>query len=269
MSYMSIVRESYRPLPNRLYHFTRGDAAFSIISGGKGLNEEICFWLKNAQTKNDETELKLGAALTDRLKAYMHEHGRSSLFNEIIINPGLVFINSFTEGEGVSDHMLEEYGNFRLEFDFRGCRLECAFRECSYFEESDIDELTACYCSTFDRYWPRISGEEKDINALFEYLREGMSAVMSIPLLKHRKEWEMENEWRQVFHRQPVDNRVFSMRDESPRMKVYYPATSLVGVTCYVDSKNKGKTLPYYYKIKEWVKRHGWKTKVSIVGVDG
>ena len=51
---MPIVRASYRPIPERLYHYTCGKAAFNIISGGS--DDKICFWLKNAKSKNDAAE---------------------------------------------------------------------------------------------------------------------------------------------------------------------------------------------------------------------
>ena len=182
---MPIVRTSYRPIPESLYHYTRGASALNIISGGKGKDKEICFWLKNAKCKNDPAELKLGAALVTGLQQYMQRNHRSSLINEVTINPELIYVNSFTEGKKISEHMLKEYGPFRLEFDFRSFRHKRDIRECLYFQEEDIDELVGYYCSVFDKDWQSISGDKKDFNALCDYLLEGKSAVMSIPLLKH------------------------------------------------------------------------------------
>ncbi len=262
---MSIVRSAYQPVPERLYHYTHGDSALSIISGSSEVDKEVCFWLKNARSKNDAAELKLGEALTDGLQKYMHAHDRSSILNEIVINPDLVFINSFTEGEDVTSHMLTEYGNFRLEFDLRACKCKNDIKECAYFREEDIDELTECYCSTFDKYWPMISGETKDIGALFEYLTEGMSAVMSIPLLKHMDEWEQEREWRHVLHRQKDDERVFIHPDGLPRMKVFYPASVLTGISYFPLPKDEEWDMGYYRAISDWVETQGWKTQVKLV----
>lgn len=264
---MPIVRASYRPVPERLYHYTHGDAVHNIITGGAGENEEICFWLKNARCKNDVAELKLGEALTEGLQKYMHDHNRASILNEIVINPDLVFINSFTEGEDVTNHLLTEYGNFRMEFDLRGCKCKNDIHECDYFTEDAIGELIDCYCSSFDRYWPLFSGENKDINALAEYLIEGMSAVRSIPLLKHQEEWEQESEWRHVFHRQKDDERVFIHPDGLPRMKVFYPACSLTGITYFPLAKDKESDLAYYRAISDWVNKQGWNTQVNMVDV--
>lgn len=260
---MPIVRASYRQLPDRLFHYTSGSAALSIISGGG--DDKICFWLKDAKSKNDPAELKLGIALTERLKQYLHEHDdRASLINEVKIVPELIYVNSFTENETVSEYMLKEYGNFRLEFDFRSCSCKNDIHECTYFEEKDIDELVACYCATFDHYWSQFSGEQKDISALMGYLVECMSAIHSIPLLKHLGEWGRENEWRHVLHQQPIDDRIFTLKDGSPRMKVFYPAAALVGVTCFMDGKTKSEVLPHYYKIKNWIRLHSWKTVVKF-----
>ena len=262
---MPFVRAQYRTLPSTLYHYTSGFAAHCIMTGGHGRHEDICFWLKNAKEKNDEAELRLGTLLTDRLKLYMQEHNRPSLFEEVSINPELVFINSFTEEKQVSEYMLQEYGNFRLAFDFSTCCFRNAIHECDYFKEEDIEELTQCYCSTFERDWPFMSGEGRNINALVDYLMEEMIAIRSIPLLKHLEGWEQEGEWRHVLHKQNPDDRVFSLSDGSKRMKVYYPAESLVSVTCITSHDLKHRELPFFYKIKDWVKRCGWKTRVEIL----
>jgi len=261
---MPLIQEPYRPIPERLFHYTSGDAAFSIISGGVGTDNEICFWLKNAKSKNDSSELKLGMALVDGLQKCMHRNNRSSILNEVVINPELVYMNSFTEEEIVTEHMMNEYGNFRLEFDFRACRQKNDIHECIYFRDEDMDELVHSYCSTFDRDWKLISGEQKDINALFDYLMEGMGAFHSIPLLKHMEEWEKENEWRHVLHRQPKDDRIFTLNDGSDRMKAYYPVSTLKGITCFSSSVRKNKDLPSYYKIKNVVAQSGWDIKVRI-----
>ena len=261
---MPFKRVYYRAIPSSLYHYTSGVAAHNIMKGGHKSHEDICFWLKNAKEKNDEAELKLGTILTERLRLHMQQHNRPSLFEEVSIDPELVFINSFTEEEQVSEYMIQEYGNFRLEFDFRMCHYKHDIHECTYFKEEDIEELTQCYCATFERDWPLISGEKKDIHALTDYLLEEMSAIRSIPLLKHLEEWEQESEWRHVLHKQSLDDRVFSFADGSLRMKVYYPSDSLVSVTCITSQSLKHRDLPSYYKIKDWVKRCGWKTRVQI-----
>ena len=265
---MPLVRAQYRTIPVSLYHYTDGYAAYSIITGGHDKHDDVCFWLKNAKEKNDEAELRLGTVLTDRLRSYMQQHNRSSLFDEVKVDSELVFINSFSEGAQVSDYMLHEYGNFKLEFDFRKCRFKSDIHECDYFRDEDIEELTQCYCATFERDWLLMSGEQKDIPALMDYLMEEMSAIRSIPLLKHLEGWEQESEWRHVLHRQSPDDRMFSLSDGSQRMKVYYPAESLISVTCITSQSLKHRDLPYYYKIKDWVKRCGWRTSVLILFSD-
>ena len=254
---MPIVGTSYRPILERLFHYTSGPAALSIISSGTGKDKEICFWLKNAKSKNDAAELKLGAALVDGLQHYMQRNNRSSLINEVNINPELVYVNSFTEGDEASEHMLNEYGHFRLEFDLRSYKNKSDIHECTYFKENDIDELVAHYCSVFDRDWQLISGEQKDINALCDYLLEGMSAVMSIPLLKHQDKWEEEKEWRHVLHQQTTDDRML-------RMKVYYPASALTGITCFITDDKKSEELKFYYNIKNRVETKNWNTQVKL-----
>ena len=248
---MPIVATSYKTVPKRLYHFTSGAAAYSIISSNAGKDKEICFWLKNAKNKNDG------------LQQYMQRNNRRSVLNEININPNLVYVNSFTEMD-ISEHMLNEYGNFRLEFDFGSFRDRSEIRECTYFQEEDINTLVDHYCSLFDRDWKLMSGEKKGINAQRDYLMQGLSAMISIPLLKHLDEWGEEAEWRHVLYQQSIDDRMFFMSDGSLRMKSYYPASTLTSITCYTTQKNKNKDLPFYYKIKHWVKLNGWKTQVGI-----
>ena len=261
---MALVKASYRQLPARLFHYTNGNAALSIISGGVEVDKEICFWLKNARSKNDETELRLGAALIDGLQQYMQRNNRSSVINEININPDLVFINSFSDGEEVTTHMLKEYGNFRLEFDLRACKYKNDIHECTYFREEDIDELVGCYCAAFDRDWNLISGDTKNINALFDYLVEGMSAVHSIPLLKHSREWEQENEWRHVLYRQPIDERMFILPDGTERMRVCYPASSLTGIKCFSTYETVDNDLLSLETIKDWIVTKGWDMDVVM-----
>lgn len=260
---MPIVATSYKTVPKRLYHFTSGAAAYSIISLNAGKDKEICFWLKNAKNKNDAAELKLGTALVDGLQQYMQRNNRRSVLNEININPDLVYVNSFTEMD-ISEHLLNEYGNFRLEFDFGSFSGRSEIRECAYFQEEDINTLVDHYCSLLDRDWKLMSGEKKDINAQRGYLMQGLSAMISIPLLKHLDEWGEEAEWRHVLYQQSIDDRMFSMSDGSLRMKSYYPASTLKSITCYTTQKNKNKDLPFYYKIKHRVKLNGWKTQVGI-----
>lgn len=259
---MALVRASYRPIPERLYHYTNGEAAYSIISIGIGTDEEICFWLKNAKSKNDAAELKLGAALVAGLQQYMKRNNRASVINEIDIKPELVFINSFTEGEDVTRHMLKEYGNFRLAFDFRAYKHRNDIHECTYFKVEDIDEIVQCYCAIFDRDWQMISGERKDINALVDYLAEGMGAVKSIPLLKHLEEWEEESEWRYVLHRQLKDERMFTLPDGTERMKVYYPAYALTEIKCLSTRESKDRDMSRLGMIKDWVVEKDWDVDV-------
>lgn len=140
------------------------------------------------KNKNDAAELKLGTALADGLQQYMQRNNRRSVLNEININPDLVYVNSFTEMD-ISEHMLNEYGNFRLEFDFGSFRDRSEIRECAYFQEEDINTLVSQYCSLFDRDWKLMSGEKKDVKALGDHLMQGLSAMISIPLLKHLDEW--------------------------------------------------------------------------------
>ena len=261
---MALVPASYRHIPKRLYHYTNGEAANSIISGGVGTDEEICFWLKNAKSKNDAAELKLGTALVEGLQQYMQRNNRSSVINEIDINPELVFINSFTEGEVVTRHMLKEYGNFRLAFDLRAYKYRIDIHECTYFKEEDIDELVQCYCATFDRNWKLISGERKSLQALFDYLAEGMGAVTSIPFLKHLEEWEEEREWRHVLHRQPKDERMFTMPDGTERMKVYYPASALTEIRCFSTIESKDTDLVRLEKIKDLIIEKDWDVGVVL-----
>ena len=265
---MPIIQVPYRQIPDRLYHYTSGAAAFSIISGGRGKDKEVCFWLKNAQNKNDEAELKLGSSLIESLQLYMKDHERSSLISEVRIDPRLIFVNSFTETASISTHMQEEYGYFRLEFDFREYRYRNDIHECTYFLDEDIADLIECYREVFEKDWPLISRDIKDFNALADYLLEEMSAIQSIPLLKHVDKWGMENEWRHVLHQQENDPRVFILGDGTQRMKIYYPADSLVGITCFLSKENKSKVLSRYYKIKHWVRKNNWNTRVSIVEID-
>ena len=251
-------------VPEHLYHYTKGNAAPSIISGGCDTDKEICFWLKNASQKNDFHELLLGERLVNGLKCYMRDHGRSSVINEVDINPNLVYINSFTENDIPTDHMLKEYGRFRLEFNLRGFRSDGDIGECTYFGENDIDSMIDYYRDSFDKYWLEIS-RDNDTIALGNYILGELSAFVSIPFLKFRDKWVNELEWRHVFHQQDGDGRVFIHKDGFPRMRVFYPAAALVGITCYWDEKDFEDELSFYQLIFDRIHNQGWNTSVRLV----
>ena len=251
-------------IPEQLYHYTKGENAFSIISGGNKKGKEICFWLKNAGQKNDKEELLLGQELVIGLKRYMRAHNRSSIINEVVIEPSLVYINSFTENGFPHEDMLKEYGRFRLEFNLRDYRFDGDIGECTYFGADDVDRIVEYYQELFDKNWSLVS-QNSDTIALGNYVLWEASAFVSIPFLKHRERWSDELEWRHVLYQQNSDERVFIHDDGFPRMRSFYPATALIGITCFSDEEHLSEDLSYYHSIQDWINNHGWQTEVRLM----
>ena len=264
---MPFVKTELKPIPERLFHYTCGAATESILMSGRN-NDEICLWAKNALCKNDKSELELGRRMYECVHRHLQIAGKHSLLDQVEIDPALVFMNSFTDNCLVNAHMLEEYGHFRLEFDFRGLFDSLSLRECDYILDEDISELSGFYCKDFDEYLGNLHDDRTDLLSLFQYLYTELGVISSIPFLKHLKKWGIENEWRHVLHRQPTDNRIFYLGDRQPRMKVFYPVNSLVRITCFMSSENKNEILPYYYRIKYSVNRNKWDTEVVIASFD-
>lgn len=264
---MPFIKTPLRPVPERLFHYTSERAAESILKGGRN-NKEICFWAKNATCKNDKSELELGKRIYEHVHRHLQNEGRHSLLGEVKINPDLVFMNSFTDSAFVNSHMLDIYGCIRLEFDFRGLFDSLSLRECDYILDEDIPELFGSYCEDFDEYLDSLSKGGSDFLSLIQYLHTEMGVILSIPFLKHLKQWGMESEWRHVLYRQPIDSRIFSLYDGQPKMKVFYPSCSLVGITCFVSDANKSSMLSYYTKYKYLVDRNKWDAKVERTEVN-
>ena len=263
---MPFVRTALRPIPERLFHYTSGESAESILKSGRN-HGEICFWAKNAICKNDKSELDLGRRMYESVHEHLLGEGRHSLLDVIEIDPTLVFMNSFTENDQVNEHMLDLYGYVRLEFDFRRLNYSTSLRECDYILDDDLMDLSGSYCKDFDEYMENLINDRKDLQSLNQYLCTEMGVITSIPYLKHLREWGVESEWRHVLHMQPQDKRVFSLNNLEPRMKVYYPSRALTGITCFYSSTNENQILPCYNRINHLVCDKKWSTKIAIIAL--
>ena len=252
---MSFVQAVNPPIPPILYHYTSASNAMSILTSGIGVGEEICFWLKNCKEKNDEEEISLGKRLVDDVRNYLEKQGMHSMLEQITIQEELVFANSFTEAK-VNQHMIDKYGNVRLEFDFRDYEHKRDLEKCQYLNESDVAELTELYISDFKS----VKGIRNPGAAIFRIEKE-WDIISKIATLKSEREWNGEAEWRHVYHKQPQDGRIFLDSNGIERMKVYYPQDALRGITVFYDKEKTDEQIEWYKKFKMHVKTNHWANK--------
>ena len=252
MSFIQTVKPS---IPKRLYHYTSASNAMGIMTSGIGFGKEICFWLKNCKEKNDKEEISLGKRLVDDVRNYLEKLGMHSLLEQITIQEELVFANSYTETK-VNQHMIDEYGNVRLEFDFRDYEHKSDIEQCQYLNERDVAELIKLYISDFKS----VKGV-RSFGAAYFRLEKEWDIITKIATLKSEKEWEGEAEWRHVYHKQPQDNRVILDSNGIERMKVYYPQDTLRGITIFYEKEKTDKQIEWYNKFKTLVKSNHWANK--------
>lgn len=252
---MSFVLAPNPPIPSRLFHYTKAHFAMSILTGGVGTDKEICFWLKNCKEKNDDKETVLGQKLAESVKTFMLEEGMRSMLEQIHVKEELIFTNSFSEGK-VNQYMLREYGSVRLEFDFRHYKTQDDIEKCQYLTDKDLEELIQQYISDFKS----VQGDHS-INALYTRIEREQDIISKIATIKSEQEWEDEEEWRHIFHKQKQDNRVFTNVDGKERMRVYYPQSTLTGITVFYEKEKTDEQIEWYKKFKTLMKTNHWTNK--------
>ena len=241
-----------RRIPNILYHYTDLDSALNIIQGGDNDEHAICFLLKNASSKNDELELKLGNIIINKVKEVVKNSGFNSFLNNVEYDPDKIYFNSFTENDEVNEYMLEEYGNVRLEFTFSHLSDHRYFSECNYLFRDDADEIADAYLSRFQVF--KVS---PSLISYCQYIPDFLSLIYQVPFIKFREKWAKESEWRHVFYEHHHDERKYQ-HNGFPKLKVFYPKKCLVGVTFFSlngDDENKCKeynTLQFHLQDKGW-----------------
>ena len=135
-----------KQIPERLSHYTNIEALKSILSDKEG--KGICLWAFSNKHKNDAQEIKMGEYMLERVRATL-------LTNSLLINEFGGYDNtaslSFMEGD-VNQHMLDEYGRFRLEFDLRKIGigiLSGGLVDCEYVAENELKYPCGSTPSTF------------------------------------------------------------------------------------------------------------------------
>ena len=78
---MQFERSKFRDVPERLFHYTKSDAAWNIVTGGPV--GQLCFLLKDAKCKNDKSELMLGVSLLEGIRSYLTNKGQSSILDQL------------------------------------------------------------------------------------------------------------------------------------------------------------------------------------------
>lgn len=247
--------------PSQLYHYTQPANIISMLDPN---SQSICFWLKNNKDKNDEKELKYGRELMEKVRNYLHTIGQPSLLDQMTDFDNS-YSASFTEGV-LSNHMLNEYGTVRLEFDLRKYKDEPIYK-CEYYSEEELAELCEVFISDF-KSMSAINAQSRDDlkwGKIFSSITLEWDLKTKIASIKLKDDWESEGEWRIVLHKQDVDDRYFIHTDGKPRLKLHIPITFLTGITLFYDDNNEEemKSMCKQLKnIRNWDKLGRFKVKL-------
>lgn len=251
---MSFFINNTPKIPSVLYHYTSAENAMSILTGGTGFGKEICFWLKNSQEKNDKKELLFGETLAYRVRELLQKKEKRTMLEMVDVKPQCVFVNSFSEGE-VTPHMLCNYGQVRLEFDFRYYQNANDIKKCMYVCNNDIDTLTHQYVSDV------ISAKKNNpIDEILTRIFVDNDIIYKIATLKYDKRWANEKEWRQIVNKQESGNGEYTFLgfDNKEHMKIYYSKDFLVGITIFYTGRLNKKTKDLFNQFSTFITENHW-----------
>lgn len=253
--------------PERLSHYTDIVALKSILSdkGGKG----ICLWAFSNKYKNDDQEIKMGEYMLQRVKDVLPTS--TSLLNQFGGYENTASV-SFMEGD-VNQHMLDEYGCFRLEFDLREIGvglLSGGLVDCEYVAERELEEYADEYCemisstlrsipSLQERYG-KIS--EPPIKNLIDFLMMEMDIMTKVLCLKELK-WSDEQEWRKVFELKPNDANIHHFNGK-PYIEYHLDKKTLTGITVFCTSETVDKARENAYDISKYILDRGYNANVKV-----
>ena len=261
-----LLSRKQKPIPERLSHYTGMEALKSILSDieGKG----ICFRAFSNKYKNDDQEIKIGEYMFKRVLEVLPSgvsllHQFSGYENSASI--------SFMEGD-VNQHMLDEYGHFRLEFDLRKIGigfLTGGLVDCEYVAESELEEYADEYCEMISAKFNSIPAlQEKfgkvsaqPFNSLIEFFMMELDIMAKVVCMKDKK-WGDEKEWRKVFELKHDNNVLY--HDGKPYIQYYIDKAMLTGITVFCSSKTTDKAQKNADDILQYIAERGYNAKVQV-----
>lgn len=257
-----------KQIPERLSHYTNLEALKSILSNqdGKG----ICLWAFSNKYKNDDQEIKMGEYILKRVIEVL-PFG-ASLLHRFSGYENTASV-SFMEGE-VNQHMLDIYGNYRLEFDLREIGvgfLSGGLVDCEYVSESHLKEYADEYCEMISntlKSIPALQGiygqfAAPSINHLIDFFMMELDVMAKVLCLKGEK-WSEEMEWRKVFELKP--NEVYiHYHHGKPYIDCYLDKTTLTGITVFCSYDTLNIADKNAHAILKYITERGYNAKVQVV----
>ena len=255
-----------KQIPERLSHFTSIEAAMSILSDIK--EKGICLWAFSNRYKNDDQEIRMGEYMLKRVLKVLPGSSLLHTFGGYENSASI----SFMEGE-VNLHMLEEYGNIRLEFDLRGLGvgiLSDGLIDCEYVSENELEEYADEYCEMISGTFNSIPALQKKfgklstppITNLVSFFMMEHDLMQKVFCLKEQK-WSNEMEWRKVFPLKADDDSIQYLK-ERPYVEYYLDKELLTGITIFCLNETLDKAQNDANTIKIFIAERGYKAKVRI-----
>lgn len=254
-----------RRIPERLSHYTNKEALKSILSDKEG--KGICIRAYSNKCKNDDQEIRMGAYMHKRI---LEVFSGASMLQKFGGYENTASV-SFMEGE-VNQHMLDEYGHFRLEFDLRQIGvgvLPDGLIDCEYVAAEELEKYAHEYCKALCETYQSIPDLQKrygkmsapPINNLIQFLMMELDIMQKVFCLKEQK-WSDEREWRKVFSLKTDDGSVLYCNGK-PYVNYYLDKSLLTGITVFYMDEDYEKAQEDADEIEKYILERGYKTKVK------
>ena len=255
-----------KQIPERLSHNTRIEELKSILSDKEG--KGICFWAFSNRCKNDDQEIMMGKYMLKRVREVLPTN--ASLLHQFGGYDNTASV-SFMDGQ-VNKHMLDFYGNFRLEFDLRKLGiglLTGGLVDCEYVAENELEEYANEYCTLISSTLNSIPKLQETygkmsappINNLIEFLMMEMDIMAKVICLKEQK-WSEEMEWRKVIEMKP--NESIHYYNGRPYMEFYLDKSTLTGITVFCTTGTQDKAKVDAESIAYYITERGYNIDVRV-----
>ena len=256
-----------RQIPERLSHYTNLQALKSILSNKEG--KGICLWAFSNKHKNDDQEIKMGEYMLSRVKQALPSN--AFLLHQLSGYENTASV-SFMEGD-VNQHMLDEYGYFRLEFDLRRIGigiLSDGLVDCEYVDAYQLEEYADEYCVLISNTLKSIPALQKKygitssppVNNIIDFLMMELDIIAKVFCMKEQK-WSDEQEWRKVFELKFNDSNIYYL-NEKPYREYYLDKSFLTGITVFCTSDTLGKAQEDADEINKYISDRGYNADVKV-----
>lgn len=255
-----------KQIPERLSHYTNLEALKSILSDqdGKG----ICFRAFSNRCKNDDQEIRMGEYMLKRILELFSGASMLQSFGGYENSASV----SFMEGD-VNQHMLDEYGHYRLELDLRQIGvgvLSDGLIDCEYVAAEELEEYADEYCKLICETYQSIPDLQKrygkmsapPINNLIGFIMMELDIMQKVFCLKEQK-WHDEVEWRKVFSLKADDGNVLYCNGK-PYVEYYLDKKYLTGITVVCSPDTKGGAQKDADDISNYISERNYKATVRV-----